>query len=119
MEFLVENWYMILGGIALLVLVIGTVYAFLKHPTSSQVKKIKEWLLIAVIEAERNLGSNTGEVKLSKVYSDFITKFPWMSKIISLEQFKKLVDLALAEMKKLMSEKEEVKQYVEDNKKGE
>lgn len=116
MEFLVENWYMILGGIALILLLVGAVYAFLKHPTNSQVKKIKEWLLIAVIEAEKSLGSGTGELKLSFVYDKFITKFPWMSKIISLEQFKGLVDLALTEMKELMREKEEVKQYIEDKK---
>lgn len=116
MEFLVENWYMLLAGIALIGLLVGAAYVFLKRPTSSQVRKIKAWLLQAVIEAEKHLGSNTGELKLSFVYDKFIIKFPWMSKIISFEKFKNLVDMALAEMKDLMEEKDEIKKFVEDDK---
>lgn len=114
MEFLVENWYMILAGVALVGLLVGAIYAFLKRPTSSQVKKIKVWLLQAVIEAERHLGTGTGEIKLSWTYDKFIQRFPWVSKVISFEQFKNLVDMALNEMKELMAEKEEIKKFVED-----
>lgn len=114
MEFLVENWYVLLAGLALIGLLVGAVYVFLKKPASSQVKKIKAWLLIAVIEAEKALGEGTGELKLAFVYDKFITKFPWLSKVISFEQFKSLVDMALNEMKELMVEKEEIKKFVED-----
>lgn len=116
MEFLVENWYVLLAGLALIGLLVGTAYTFLKKPTSSQVEKIKVWLLQAVIEAEKHLGSGTGEVKLSWVFNSFIQRFPWMAKVISFEQFKILVDVALVEMKELMEEKEEVKKFVEDEK---
>lgn len=69
----------------------------------NQRKNIKEWLLYAVIEAEKELGSKTGKIKLRQVYNSFINTFPIVSKIISFNVFSSLVDSALVEMKKLLS----------------
>ena len=69
----------------------------------NQRKNIKEWLLYAVIEAEKELGSNTGKIKLRQVYSEFIRAFPLISKVLKFEYFSYLVDLALIEMKKLLN----------------
>ena len=69
----------------------------------NQRKNIKEWLLYAVIKAEKELGSKTGKIKLRQVYNEFIITFPVISKFIKFKWFSSLVDLALAEMKKLLN----------------
>ena len=79
----------------------------------NQRKNIKEWLLYAVIEAEKNLGSKMGQVKLRKVYDEFVFTFPIVSKVISFKCFSKMVDMALLEMKKMLSSNEKVKEYIE------
>jgi len=79
----------------------------------NQRKNIKEWLLYAVIEAEKELGSKTGKIKLRQVYNGFINTFPIISKIVTFEAFSKLVDLALIEMKNLIETNANCKGYVE------
>lgn len=76
-------------------------------------KNIKEWLLYAVIEAEKELGSNTGKIKLRQVYDDFLITFPIVSKIITFNAFSSLVDLALDEMRELLATNEDCKMYAE------
>lgn len=115
MEILLDNWYIILTLIAVLMFTFGIIMTFLGHPTSKQVEKIKTWLLQAVILAEKEMGGKTGEAKLALVYDGFIEKFPWISKVMSFDRFKRLVDTALDEMKTLMSEKQEYKEYIEED----
>lgn len=113
MTWLIDNWYIAIGIIAVLVVAGFAIYKFTGLPNKEQMVKIKEWLLFAVVEAEKELGSGTGKIKLSMVYSAFITKFPITSKIISFETFSKLVDIALDEMKELLESNEKVKQLIE------
>ena len=78
----------------------------------NQRKNIKEWLLYAVVEAEKNLGSKTGKIKLRQVYDEFIKTFPIISKIISFNLFSKFVDTSLIEMKKILDSNTKISQYV-------
>ena len=78
----------------------------------NQRKNIKEWLLYAVVEAEKNLGSKTGKIKLRQVYDEFIKTFPIISKIISFNLFSKFVDTSLIEMKKILESNETIKEYI-------
>jgi hypothetical protein len=78
----------------------------------NQKKNIKEWLLYAVIKAEKELGSNTGKIKLRQVYDEFIKTFPLLSKFIKFNYFSNLVDLSLIEMKKLLNNNIQCKLYV-------
>ena len=113
MEWLIENWFVVVG-LSALVLALGfAIVKFLGLPTKEQTKKIKAWLLQAVIEAEKELGNKTGKVKLSVVYDAFIVRFPMTAKFISFDTFSNYVDLALDEMKKLLETNEAIKQYVE------
>ena len=66
------------------------------------INKIREWLLIAVTEAERKFGSGTGKLKLVYVYDLFITKFPKLQAIIPYKLFTILVDQALVIMRKML-----------------
>lgn len=78
----------------------------------NQRKHILEWLLYAVCQAEKELGSKTGKLKLRQVFDWFIVTFPIISKFISFKTFSKLVDIALDEMKKILETNEQCNLYV-------
>lgn len=61
---------------------------------------IREWLLLAVIEAEKQLGSGTGQQKLKRVYVSFTQRFPIVSLFIPFELFSAWVDSALEIMER-------------------
>lgn len=75
--------------------------------------RAKEWLLGAVTEAEKELGSKTGKLKLRIVYDAFITKFPIFSKIITFNAFSLMVDEVLVEMRKIIDTNVAVFKYVQ------
>lgn len=102
MNFIVENWYFIVLAVAVLIVSGIGIYTFINYPTNDKIKKVKEWLLYAVMEAEKEFGSSTGQIKLRYVYDLFIAKFPAISKVISFESFSLLVDEALEQFKKLL-----------------
>lgn len=112
MNFLIENWYVIVAVVIFVVFIGGLVYSFFKLPTSTQLSKVKEWLLLAVTQAESELGQGTGQLKLRFVYDLFITRFKWISRMISFETFSLLVDEALEEMRKMLETNKAVKQLV-------
>ena len=117
MEFFAKNWYLILSAIVVVAYGGYFLYRFLKKPTSEQLKALKEWLLWAVTEAEKQLGSGTGQLKLRFVYDMFVEKFGFLAKIISFDKFSELVDEALEEMKKLLETNDAVKTYITGKKK--
>lgn len=101
-----ENWYIIFG---LIILVIAGFFYLLKELS---VKRVKEWLKYAVSIAEKELGTGTGQLKLRKVYDEFISKYPWISLLISFEKFSELVDEALEWMKKQMDDNKKINEFV-------
>lgn len=117
MMMIIDNWYIILGILALIMVVGMAMIKFLELPTTTQVAKIKAWLLQAVIEAEKELGAGTGKLKLSTVYDMFIQRFPMTAKFITFETFSKYVDMALEEMKVILKTNENIKQIVENDNK--
>lgn len=114
MNWLLDNWYIVLGIGAVVVVMGIAIYKFLRLPTKDQVAKIKEWLLYAVTEAEIELGNGTGQLKLRLVYSWFVDKFPVVAKVVSFPTFSKWVDDTLDELRNLLKTNEAVKNYVYD-----
>lgn len=112
MDFLIDNWTLIVAGLAIVAGIIATVIKFIKSGKASQMKNLKEWLLYATTEAERALGSGTGKLKLRTVYDMFLLKFPWLAKIISFDTFSDLVDEALEDMNSLLNTNTAVQTYV-------
>lgn len=98
---------MILIIVAIVIIAALFIVLAIKQP-----KKVKEWLLYAVIEAEKELGSGTGPVKLRSVYDMFITKFPKLSVFISFNTFSEWVDVALDYMEKLLADNKDVKAFL-------
>ena len=111
-EFILKNWYIILAFGAAGMAAGIAVYHFVKQPKADQLKKVRKWLLWAVIEAEKALGSGTGQLKLRQVYDLFVARFPWLAKIIPFDMFSEMVDDALDEMRELLENNEAVAAYI-------
>lgn len=103
MNILFDYWYIYIAIIVLLTISGSLIFAFFKSPPDSQLRKVREWLLYAVTQAEIQLGSGTGRLKLRFVYDLFVTKFKWIAYLISFESFSDLVDEALDEMRDMLS----------------
>lgn len=105
MEWITNNW-------SLIITVVAVVVYFLLNGRRSVI----EFLLQAVIMAEKDLGSGTGKIKLSVVYGNFIEKYPIFSKIIPFPVFSAWVDAVLEDMKDILLKNEKAKAYVENEK---
>lgn len=113
MEFIMNYWPLLVAAIAFFAVVIIAIVRFVGLPTETQLEKVKEWLLWAVTEAEKELGSGTGALKLRQVYDLFVTRFPWLAKAISFELFSEMVDEALEEMRSLLNTNKAARAFVE------
>lgn len=113
MEFILENWPIIVAVIAVVAVAAVAVARFVGLPTDAQLSKVREWLLWAVTEAEKDLGGGTGKLKLRQVYDLFVQRFPWLAKAVSFELFSSLVDEALEEMREMLKTNEAAKAFVE------
>lgn len=113
MDFLINYWWIFIVAIAVLAVSGYCIYVFINMPTSNQIDKVREWLLYAVTEAERELGCGTGQIKLRYVYDMFIAKFPFLVKVLSFESFDLLVDEALETFRELLKQNPALKAYVE------
>lgn len=110
---MMENIAVIMG-ICCVIGVIGLgIYQFIKLEKDRQLEIVKEWLLLAVVEAEKKLGGGTGQIKLRYVYDMFIEKFKFLALMITFEQFSVMVDMALDKMRFMLSSNEKLKDYVE------
>ena len=104
--FLMENWYLVVALMAVAGMVGVFIGRFLKMP------RVKEWLLWAVTQAEAELGSGTGKLKLRQTYDLFIQRFPALAMAVSFDTFSLWVDEALEEMRKLLKENKTVRELV-------
>ena len=117
MEYWENNWFLIAVILLLTVFAVVSVWRFRKMSGEAQSEAVREWLLMAVTEAERELGGGTGKLKLRYVYDLFVERFPWLAGAVSFAWFSKLVDEALVGMRELLETNEAVKKYV--NREGE
>lgn len=118
MIFLVENWYMMIALLAVAGMVSIFIGRFSKMPQKAQRIKIKEWLLWAVTNAEKELGSGTGKLKLRQVYDLFVQRFPAVAMAVSFDTFGIWVDESLEEMRKMLAENKAVEQMVRGGQNG-
>lgn len=115
-EFLIAYWWLLIIAVAVFAVAGYAVYVFVKMPSNSQITKVKEWLLWAVTEAERELGSGTGQLKLRYVYDMFIVKFPSIAKVISFEAFGLMVDEVLEKFRDLLDKNQSLQNYITGDK---
>ena len=98
--------------IVAIALVCGVIW-FVKKTKEKQIANIKEWLKYAVVEAERELGSGTGQLKLRMVYDMAVKQFPFIVQLIPFDIFSKWVDEALDWMRGQLAENKAAQSYVE------
>ena len=94
------------GGVILIGIIIYMVV--------NQKQKIKEWLKWAVVEAEKALGTGTGQLKLRQVYDWFCEQFPIIAAILPFQVFSAWVDVALETMDKWLSDNKQIQTYVKN-----
>lgn len=112
MEILLNDWPLLVAGTCIFIAVVSGVVYFFKLPTATQLANIKEWLKFAVVEAEKELGSGTGKLKLRMVYDMAIQKFPWLAKRVSFDLFSVWVDDALVWMRDVLSSNDAINYIV-------
>ena len=114
MDWLVENWFLIVAFLSCIIVSICLVFRFLGMPTEKQRAKVKEWLVWACIEAERSLQSGTGQLKLREVWNLFcaVPTFTWVARIITFELFSEWVSDALVEVKMMLISNNNLAEYV-------
>ena len=113
MMWIIKNIDVIIGIIALLIISSMAIYKFIQSGKEHQITKIKEWLLFAVIQAEKELGGGTGQLKLRYVYDMFVSKFKFVQMLVSFEEFSEMVDDSLDIMRGMLTTNVKVKEYVE------
>lgn len=115
MEQLVDNWYLVFGLCAVLVGVVGAFAEFFYESRDKKIETLRKWLEYAVVEAERQLGEKTGQIKLRLVYDMALSKFSWLERIVSFEDFSGYVDEALEWMRKQLVSNAGVRGYIDGN----
>lgn len=107
------NPQIIVAVIIVAIAATGGVYYFIKLPKEKRIANIKEWLKYAVVEAEKALGSGTGQLKLRMVYDMAVKQFPWIVNLVPFETFSVWVDEALEWMNKQLEDNKATQEYVE------
>lgn len=98
MDFIIENWYLALGGLCVLVLIATALFNFFRLPKESKFNKLKQLINSLVVKAEEEFKSGEGKKKLEYVYKACVLKFPWIKLIMSLDDFDNLVKEALVKV---------------------
>lgn len=107
----IDFGWVIFAGLVCVVVAVMFVVGFFRKPRDAQIDTLREWLLWAVMQAESYFGAETGVLKLRWVYDMFVSKFPWLAKIINFETFSGLVDEALGRMEQLLTEQPALAPY--------
>lgn len=116
-NFIAENWFLIVFALVAIIFVTCSIIRFIHMPTAKQIENLMEWLKIAVVEAEKQFQSGTGQLKLRAVYESAVIAFPWIAKYMTFEKFSQLVDIALVWMREQIEQNEKIREYIEGNKK--
>lgn len=82
-------------------------------------KSFKNWLVYAVSEAEKYLGSGTGKLKIRYAYDLAIKQYPVIAKIIPWSLFSKLIDAALVVMRQMIDDNQMIANVISGKKKEE
>ena len=114
MKWIIENCFLLVALAACIGVSVYAVIRFAGLPTEKQKEKIREWLIWACIEAERELQSGTGQLKLRKVWDRFCTipVFASVAKFISFDLFSEYVKEALTKAKEMLVKNRNLATYV-------
>lgn len=106
------NAQIIVALVIVAIALVASIIWFVKLPKDKKIANIKEWLKYAVVEAERALGSGTGQLKLRLVYDMAIKQFPFITQLVPFTTFSEWVDEALEWMNSQLAQNKAVNVYV-------
>lgn len=113
MTWFLNNWSFLVVVVCAIGVIVVYLNRFIVLPSGEQLNKVKQWLLYAVIEAEKQYQGGTGALKLRAVYNEFCKVFPSLVPIVSFAVFSELVDEALEQMRHLLETNMDITYYVE------
>lgn len=126
MKWVMDNWSLLVVVLSTIIVIAIRVANYLKlsdeekAATNSKhrdatLKALSDWLLIAVTEAEKDLGSGTGKLKLRAVYEKAISLFgPELADMITLEQLDQLLQVPLEQMRNMLDSNANIRDYVDN-----
>ena len=112
MKWIIENWSLLVVIVSIATVAFVCMKRFGELPPQEQVYKVKQWLLYAVIEAEREFSGGTGVLKLRYVYDLFVKAFPSLTPLVPFDIFRIWVDEALEQMKHLIDTNKSIDSYI-------
>lgn len=117
MNWIIDNWFLLVAFAACAGAAAYAVVRFAGLPTENQKEKIKNWLIWACIEAERELQSGTGQLKLRDVWNKFCTipVFTAVAKFITFDEFSLWVKDSLTKAKEMLVKNKALATYVYGN----
>lgn len=101
--------YIIIAALVAVFLVVLTIYLM----------GFKNWLVWAVSEAEKVLGSGTGQLKLRLVYDMAVARFPILAKLMPFKVFSNMVDAALKIMNEMIKNNASIAEAITNQIEGE
>ena len=115
MAWIINNWSFLV--VIACAVGVGVFYTnkFVKMPSDEQIARVKQWLLFAVLEAEKTYKSGTGALKLRFTYDLFVERFGALAAVVSFEMFSKWVDEVLQEMRHILETNKDIEAYVNDD----
>lgn len=115
MNWIINNWSFLV--VVACACVVGFFYVnkFAKMPNEEQIARVKQWLLFAVLEAEKTYKSGTGALKLRYTYDLFVERFGALAAVVTFETFSKWVDEVLKEMRHILETNKDIEAYVNDD----
>lgn len=99
MEWITQNWFNVVGILIIAIAAVIVGKKFMDKDKAQKIEAIKEWLKYGVTVTERALGSSTGKLKLQMLFSIATQQFPFLTKLLTFEEFSKMVDDALVWMR--------------------
>lgn len=99
MEWIIDNWFLLVVAISISWTAISLGIWMCKLPTETKIDAVKETLKFLVVEAEKEMGGGTGQLKLRRVWIMACETFDWLPKIVDFNTFSIWVDEALEWMK--------------------
>lgn len=117
MNFIITNFVIIVCLLACGAYLGIKVKEFAQKPKGEQIENVKQWLIQACLEAERDLQSGTGQLKLRVVYNKFLSipAFQWVARVVTFEQFSKWVGVALNKSKEMLINNPTLAEYTYGN----
>ena len=101
------------------VVIIVTVAAGVFDMFRKEKRNIREWLLLAVTEAERAFGGGTGAVKLRYVWEKAREVFPVLTKFIGFDAFSEMVEDRLADLEHILGTNTSLAEYISEGRNDE